>query len=161
LNHASLIDGCRLSRAEIETYSHCDLGEVASKLARAKSRGRRAVILTESRFSMDGDLAPLRELAELADAHGAAPVVDEAHSPGVDGGGRGLVHALGLAARVDLVIGTLGKALGAHGAFAAGSRVLIRWLENAARSFVFTTGLPAPIAAAALAAIKVLERDRP
>lgn len=161
LNHASLIDGCRLSKAELEIYAHADAEDVARRLRAAAARGLRAVILTESRFSMDGDLAPLRALAELAEQFDATLVVDEAHSTGVDGDGRGLVHALGLDARVDVVIGTLGKALGAHGAFVAGTRTLCRWLENAARSFVFTTGLPGPIAAAARAAIDVLCRDRP
>lgn len=160
-NHASLIDGCRLARAEIEVYPHGDVRSVRTHLETARAQERRSVVLTESRFSMDGDVAPIEELARLADEYGATLVIDEAHATGIDGDGRGLVHALGLTGRVDIIVGTLGKALGAHGAFAAASSPLIRWLENTARSFVFTTGLPGPIAAAASAAVDVLCSERP
>lgn len=161
LNHASIIDGCRLSGAEVAIYPHGDAAAAEALLARARAEGRRALLVTESRFSMDGDVAPLAALAAACRAHGAALVVDEAHATGVDGEGRGLVHALGLADHVDVVVGTLGKALGAHGAFVAGARATVRYLENAARPFVFSTGLPAHLAAAALAALAVLREERP
>lgn len=160
LNHASLIDGCRLSGAQVLIYPHGDARAAAALLARARSEGRRALLLTESRFSMDGDVAPLAELAAACREHGAALVVDEAHATGIDGAGRGLVHALGLTEQVDVLVGTLGKALGAHGAFVAASRPLVRWIENSARSFVYSTGLPAPLAAAASAALGVLDDER-
>jgi 8-amino-7-oxononanoate synthase len=161
LNHASIVDGCRLARAEIEVYAHCDAEDAARRLEQAHRQGRRAVIVTESRFSMDGDLAPLERLAELAEVHEAALVVDEAHATGIDGDGRGLVHALGIGERVDAIVGTLGKALGAQGAFVAGSARLVRWVENAGRTFVYSTALAPPLAAAAKAALSVLEEERP
>ncbi|MCC7111120.1 MAG: aminotransferase class I/II-fold pyridoxal phosphate-dependent enzyme, partial [Deltaproteobacteria bacterium] len=111
LNHASLIDGCRLSGAQVHVYPHGDARAAAALLERARAEGRRVLLLTESRFSMDGDVAPLAELAAACRATGAALVVDEAHATGVDGAGRGLVHALGLTEQVDVVVGTLGKAL--------------------------------------------------
>lgn len=160
-NHASIVDGCRLSGAEVLVYPHLDAAAVEVALARAATERRRALIVTESRFSMDGDLAPLPRLAAACRAHGAALVVDEAHATGIDGEGRGLVHALGVTDQVDVVVGTLGKALGAHGAFAAASGTLVRWLENAARTFVYSTGLPGCVAAAALAALHVLHDERP
>ena len=160
LNHASLIDGCRLSGAQVHVYPHGDARAAASLLERARAEGRRVLLLTESRFSMDGDVAPLAELAAACRATGAALVVDEAHATGVDGEGRGLVHALGLTEQVDVVVGTLGKALGAHGAFVAASSEVVRWLENSARSFVYSTGLPAPLAAAASAALRILDEER-
>ncbi|MCC7073129.1 MAG: aminotransferase class I/II-fold pyridoxal phosphate-dependent enzyme [Deltaproteobacteria bacterium] len=161
LNHASIIDGCRLSGAEVAIYPHGNAAAAYLLLARARVEGRRALLVTESRFSMDGDVAPLAALAQACRTHGAALVVDEAHATGVDGEGRGIVHELGLAAKVDVVVGTLGKALGAHGAYAAGARATMRYLENAARPFVYSTGLPAHLAAAALAALVVLREERP
>ena len=161
LNHASIVDGCRLAGTEVAVYPHRDVDAVADGLAAARSAGRRAVVITESRFSMDGDIAPLPALARLCAAHGAALIVDEAHATGIDGDGRGLVHAFGLSDRVDLIVGTLGKALGAHGAFVAGDRAVVDWLANAARTFVYTTALPAPVAAAATAALRVLRDERP
>jgi 7-keto-8-aminopelargonate synthetase-like enzyme len=110
---------------------------------------------------MDGDVAPLAQIAALCEQHQAALIVDEAHSTGIDGGGRGLVHELGLGARVHAVVGTLGKSLGAQGAFVAGSTLLIHWLENSARSFIYSTALSPPLAAAAQAAIQVLLDERP
>jgi 8-amino-7-oxononanoate synthase len=141
LNHASIVDGCRLTGATIHRYRHGDAEHLASLLAGA-GEGRKLVV-TESVFSMDGDAAPLVDIADLAGRHDAALIVDEAHAAGVFGSeGQGLVHALGLADRVDVVIGTLGKAFGVHGAYAAGPRVWIDWLVNASRPFVFTTALP-------------------
>lgn len=149
LNHASLIDGCRLSRAQVQIYRHGDLTELDLQLVQVAHR-RRRLIVTDSVFSMDGDRAPLAQLAALAHRHSALLAVDEAHAVGVLGdGGRGLSAGL----RVDLQMGTLGKALGGFGAYVAGSRPLIDLLANRARSFVFTTALPVPVAAFAHAAI--------
>jgi 8-amino-7-oxononanoate synthase len=141
LNHASIVDGCRLTGATIHRYRHADAEHLASLLAAAEE-GRKLVV-TESVFSMDGDVAPLADIADLAAHHDAALIVDEAHAAGVFAAeGQGLVHELGLAGRVDVVIGTLGKAFGVFGAYAAGPRVWIDWLLNASRPFVFTTALP-------------------
>ncbi|HYD48803.1 MAG TPA: aminotransferase class I/II-fold pyridoxal phosphate-dependent enzyme, partial [Terriglobales bacterium] len=148
LNHASLIDGCRLSRARIQVYPHCDVGVLADQLA--ASRARRKLIVTDSVFSMDGDLAPLHELCGLAERYGAMLMVDEAHATGVLGaGGAGAVAMLGLSDRVTVQMGTLGKAIGAFGAFVAAAEPVIELLVNAARSFVFTTALPPPVVASA------------
>ncbi len=158
LNHASILDGCLLSRAELVRYRHCDVQELADLLAR--TRARRKLVVTDAIFSMDGDAAPLRELAELCERHGAMLYVDEAHAEGVLGsGGAGLAEALGVADRVDVHMGTLGKALGASGAFVAGERRLVELLVTRARTFVFTTA-PAPAAsAAALAALAIVAAE--
>ncbi len=158
LNHASLIEGCRLSRAETIVYDHCDLDALASGLERAA--GRQAVIVTDAVFSMDGDIAPLAEIIGLAQRHRARVVVDEAHATGVLGpGGRGLVSALGAEREVDVVIGTLGKALGSYGAFACCDRIMAEFLINRARSLIFSTALPPPSVAAALAALRIVRGD--
>ncbi len=157
LNHASLIDGCRLARAQVMVYRHRDLDHLKSMLTAARG-ARRRIIVTDSVFSMDGDLAPLAEIVELARRHDAAVMIDEAHAVGVLGDrGAGLASALGLEREVDIQMGTLSKALGSYGAYVAGSRALIDLLINRARSFVFTTGLPPASAAAALAAIDIIE----
>lgn len=159
LNHASLIDGCRLSRAAIKVYRHRDLDHLKSLLE--DSRGaRRRLIVTDSVFSMDGDLAPIAEIVDLARRWRAAVMVDEAHAIGVLGpGGAGLVAALGLESEIDVQMGTLSKALGSYGAYVAGSRVLIDFLINRARGFIFTTGLPPAMVAAAQAALELLARE--
>jgi 8-amino-7-oxononanoate synthase len=159
LNHASLIDGCRLARAEVRIYRHGDADHLRSQLL--ESRGaRRRIIVTDSVFSMDGDLAPLAEIVELARRHDAAVMVDEAHAVGVLGPrGAGLACALGLERDVDIQMGTLSKSLGSYGAYVAGSRALIDLLINRARSFVFTTGLPPASAAAAIAALDLIEAE--
>ncbi len=150
LNHASLIDGCRLSRAKVHVYAHGDPADLDDRLA--KHPARRRFVVTDTVFSMDGDLAPLVSLRQIADRHGAFLVVDEAHSTGVLGHqGRGLAAALDV--RPDVHVATLGKAFGAFGAYVTGDRVLIDFLLNRARSFVFTTALPASIASAAMAAV--------
>jgi 8-amino-7-oxononanoate synthase len=144
LNHASLIDGCRLSRAQVHVFPHRDLDALARALDAAPSSGARWVVV-ESYFSMDGDGPDLPRLRALCDAHGAALYVDEAHSLGVFGpSGAGLCAAAGV--RPDVLLGALGKAVGSHGAFIAGSAVLRTWLWNRARSFVFSTA-PSPLAA--------------
>jgi len=155
LNHASLIDGCRLSRAKVSVYPHCDMERLES-LLRA-STARRRLIVTDSVFSMDGDEAPLRQICDLAERYEAMTLVDEAHATGALGPhGSGVVGREGLQQRVTLQMGTLGKALGCFGAFVAGKRSLIELLINDARSFVFSTALPPSIAAAAQAAVALV-----
>jgi 8-amino-7-oxononanoate synthase len=159
LNHASIVDGCRLARAETIVYEHCDLDSLAAALDAAGDRPK--LIVTESVFSMDGDIAPLAGIVELAERHGARVVVDEAHATGVVGpGGHGLVAMLGLARRVDAVVGTLGKALGSYGAFACCSALTAEYLVNTARTLIFSTGLPPAAVGAALASVRLI-RDEP
>jgi 8-amino-7-oxononanoate synthase len=148
LNHASLIDGCRLSGARIEVYRHANPGDLEERLHRVN--GRRRLIITDAIFSMDGDRAPISTLSGLAEKHGALLAVDEAHAIGVLGpNGSGLSQEAG----VHLRTGTFGKALGGFGAFIAGDPLLLSLMSNRARSFVFTTALPVPVIAAARAAL--------
>ncbi len=159
LNHASLIDGCRLARAQVMVYRHCDCDHLKSMLDEARG-ARRRIIVTDSVFSMDGDIAPLAGIVELARRHQAAVMIDEAHAVGVLGPkGAGLACALGLEREIDIQMGTLSKALGSYGAYVAGSRALIDYLINRARSFVFTTGLPPASAGAASAAIDLIQAE--
>jgi len=156
LSHACLVDGARLSGATFRPFHHNDMAHLEHHLrwAREKYPKARLFIATESVFSMDGDLAPLREIVQLKDRYGAVLLLDEAHAIGVLGnGGRGLAEQLGLADRIEVQMGTLGKALGSSGGYLAGSRVLIDFLTNAARSFVFSTAPPASTASAASAAL--------
>jgi glycine C-acetyltransferase/8-amino-7-oxononanoate synthase len=158
LNHASIVDGCRLSRAETFVYRHGDLEHLAWALYH--QRGKPALIVTDGVFSMDGDLAHLPELLELARRHGARLMVDDAHATGAVGpGGRGSVSAAGLSGEVDIVVGTLGKALGSYGAYACANRETIDFLVNTARPFIFSTALPPPAVGAAIAALGVLEAE--
>ncbi|HEV2789992.1 MAG TPA: 8-amino-7-oxononanoate synthase [Solirubrobacterales bacterium] len=158
LNHASIVDGCRLSRADTFVYRHADVEHLAWGLHRAG--GRAALIVTDGVFSMDGDVAPLPELLELARRHGARLMVDEAHATGAVGpGGRGSVSAAGLSGEVDVVVGTLGKALGSYGAYVCASAETVDFLVNSARPFIFSTAPPPPAVGAALAALEVLERE--
>jgi glycine C-acetyltransferase/8-amino-7-oxononanoate synthase len=156
LNHASIIDGCRLARARIFVYRHGDVDHLEHGMRETAGSG--SLIVTDGVFSMDGDIAPLAELADAAERHGARLMVDEAHATGALGrGGRGSVDAAGVTDRVDVVVGTLGKALGSYGAYACGSEEIIEFLLNRARSFVFSTALPPPTVAAATAALERLE----
>jgi glycine C-acetyltransferase/8-amino-7-oxononanoate synthase len=158
LNHASIIDGCRLSRAEVFVYEHGDVEHLRWGIERSEGRG--SVIVTDSVFSMDGDVAPLAEIVELSERFGLRTVIDEAHATGAVGpDGRGAVAAAGLADRVDVIVGTLGKALGAYGAFAACDAAMARYLTNAARTFIFSTALPPPIVAGAQAALELLQSE--
>lgn len=157
LNHASIIDGCRLSRAEVFVYDHCDVEHLAWGIAKAE--GRAALIATDSIFSMDGDIAPLREIVELAQRRRVRVLVDEAHATGTIGpGGRGALAEAGIEDQVDVIVGTLGKALGSYGAFVACDRAIADYLLNAARTFIFSTALPPPAVAGALAALALLEQ---
>lgn len=159
LNHASLVDAARLSGAKMWVYPHLDVSRVAELLARARAFGRR-LVLTDSYFSMDGDVAPLDKLLAVCREHDAALHVDEAHATGVFGDrGAGLCEHFGLEGKIDVVMGTLSKALGSVGGYVAGGEWLRRYLVNRARTFIYTTG-PAPAAsAAALAALDILERS--
>jgi 8-amino-7-oxononanoate synthase len=155
LNHASIIDGCRLARAETFIYRHRDTEHLEWGLRRAAGRG--ALIVTDGVFSMDGDIAPLEELVVLARRHGCRLMVDEAHATGCLGpSGRGAVAAAGLIGEVDLIVGTLGKALGGYGAYVCGSREMTDFLINTARPFIFSTAPPPPAVAAASAALELL-----
>jgi len=156
LNHASLIDGCRLSRAQVHIYRHRDCEHLAAMLARAGAF-RRRLIVTDSVFSMDGDFAPLGAIVALARRFDAGVMIDEAHALGVVGpDGRGLAAELDLEHEIEVQVGTLSKALGSYGAYVAGSRTLIELLVNRARSFIYSTGLAPAMAAAAQAAIRVM-----
>jgi glycine C-acetyltransferase/8-amino-7-oxononanoate synthase len=158
LNHASIVDGCRLARAETFVYRHCDVDHLAWGLRQAGERA--ALIVSDGVFSMDGDVAPLLELHDLARRYGARLMVDEAHGTGAVGpGGRGSVSAAGLSGEVDVVVGTLGKALGSYGAYACANAETIDFLVNSARSFIFSTALPPPAAGAAEAALSILEAE--
>ena len=155
LNHASIIDGCRLSRAETFVYRHADVEHLAWGLRQAE--GRAALIVTDGVFSMDGDVAPLAGLAELARRHECRLMVDEAHATGCVGpGGRGSVAAAGLTAEVDVIVGTLGKALGGYGAYVCGSAELVDLMINSSRPFIFSTAPPPPLVATASAALDLL-----
>ncbi len=155
-NHASLLDGCRLSRADVRVYRHGDSDQLNRRLKRYAGHNRR-LIVTDSLFSMDGDVAPLFHLADVADRHGAMLMIDEAHATGVFGAsGRGVAEAQDVESRVQVRVGTLSKALGSHGGYVVGERRLIDWLVNRARPYVFSTAAPAAVAAASLAALDIV-----
>jgi len=160
LNHASIIDGCRLSRAPIRVYPHCDPQGLAALLEEDRDRPGRKLVITDGVFSMDGDIAPLPELADLAAAHGAILMVDDAHGEGVLGShGRGVVDHFGLHGRVHVEVGTLSKALGVMGGFVAGSAALVEYLKQRGRPFIFSSALTPADVAANLAAVELLAAD--
>jgi 8-amino-7-oxononanoate synthase len=163
LVHASIVDGARLSGATIRVFAHNDLNELEEKLKWANDKSRstnhasRTLIVTESVFSMDGDRAPLREIAESKEKYGAWLMVDEAHATGLYGANRrGLAEELGVSGKIDVQMGTLGKALGASGGYICGSRALIDYLINRARSFIFSTAPPPAAAATATAGVNLV-----
>jgi 8-amino-7-oxononanoate synthase len=156
LNHPSLVDGCRLSRADVFVYDHGDVEHLAWGIRDAEDRG--TLIVTNSVFPMDGDVAPLQEIVELAQRHGLRTVIDETHGTGALGpGGRGALAEAGLEDQVDVIVGSLGAALGSYGAFVACDHQMTRYLLNAARTFIFSTALAPPAVAGALAALDLLE----
>lgn len=160
LNHASIIDGARLSRAEIKVFPHKDAEAAGALLAETARPGRRQLLITDGIFSMDGDIAPLPDLVEVAERHGAIMMIDDAHATGVLGaGGAGTVDHFGLHGRVDIQVGTLSKAIGVLGGFIAGPRVLIRWLENRGRPYLFSTSAPPAVVAACMTALDVIQDE--
>ncbi|HEY1330905.1 MAG TPA: glycine C-acetyltransferase [Actinomycetota bacterium] len=162
LNHASIIDGARLSRAEIKVFPHKDVGAADALLSETAAPGRRQLLITDGVFSMDGDIAPLDGLVEVAERHGAIMMIDDAHASGVLGpGGKGTVAHFGIdPSRVDVQVGTLSKAIGVLGGFIAGPPHLIEWLVNRGRPFLFSTSAPPAVAAACIAALDII-RDEP
>jgi len=160
LNHASIIDGCRLSRAEIRVFPHKDLAAAEKLLREAQAQPGRKLLITDGVFSMEGDIAPLPALCELAERYGAIMMVDDAHASGVLGrNGRGTVDHYKLHGRVDIQVGTLSKAIGALGGYVCGSRDLIEFLYHRARPFLFSTSHPPSVAATRIAAFEVLEQE--
>jgi 8-amino-7-oxononanoate synthase len=158
-NHASIIDGMILSRAEIKRYQHQDLDHLESLLQKAPVH-KKKLIVTDSVFSMDGDIAPLKGLVELKEKYGAILMVDEAHSSGIYGErGEGLLHSLGVAQQVDVQMGTFSKALGSFGAYVTGKQWLIDYFINKMRSFIFTTALPPAVLGSILAAISIVQHE--
>jgi glycine C-acetyltransferase len=158
LNHASIIDGCRLSRAEIKVYEHCNMQSLEERL-KEPTTGRK-LIITDGVFSMDGDLAPLPDIVELADKYGAMTMVDDAHGEGVLGSnGRGIVDHFGLHGKVDVEVGTLSKALGVVGGYVAGAKELIEYLAQRGRPFLFSSAVTPADVAACIAAVKILDTD--
>ncbi len=160
LNHASIIDGCRLSRAKIHVFPHKDHAAAEQKLAELDDVPGRKLLISDGVFSMDGDIGPLPELAAAAQKHGAIMMVDDAHSSGVLGrNGRGTVDHFGLHGRVDIQVGTLSKAIGVLGGYVCGTRDFIEYLYHRARPFLFSTSHPPAVAAACLAAFDILEQE--
>jgi glycine C-acetyltransferase len=158
LNHASIIDGCRLSGAKILPYEHCDVASLESVIKENLSQYRRAIIITDGVFSMDGDVAPLDKIYEVAKMYDLLLMVDDAHGEGVLGkGGRGIVDHFGLHGKVDVEVGTLSKAFGVVGGVVAGNAVIVEWLRQRGRPFLFSSAVTVPDAAACIAAIDLLE----
>jgi glycine C-acetyltransferase len=160
LNHASIIDGCRLSRAKIHVFPHKDVAAAERKLADLDGKPGRKLLITDGVFSMDGDIGPLPGLVEAAEKHGAIMMVDDAHSSGVLGrNGRGTIDHFNLHGRVHIQVGTLSKAVGVLGGYVCGSRALIEFLYHRARPFLFSTSHPPAVAASCMAAFDVLEEE--
>jgi glycine C-acetyltransferase len=160
LNHASIIDGCRLSAAKIIPYEHCNVTSLESVIKENLSKYRRALIITDGVFSMDGDVAPLDKIYAVASIYDTLLMVDDAHGEGVLGkGGRGIVDHFGLHGKVDVEVGTLSKAFGVVGGVVAGNTTIVEWLRQRGRPFLFSSAVPAPDAAACLAALDLLEES--
>lgn len=160
LNHASIIDGCRLSKAQTLRFKHSDMDDLARILKETDGKYRRRLIITDGVFSMDGDIGKLPEIVELAEKHGAMTYVDDAHASGVLGNhGQGSVHHFGLNDRVTVQVGTLSKAVGVLGGYVAGPRALIELLWHKGRPFLFSTSHPPGVAAACLKAIEIMEQE--
>ncbi len=157
LNHASIIDGARLSGAKIIVYEHCDVADAEAKIKENLPNFRRGMLITDGVFSMDGDVAPLDKLHEVTERYGLLSMVDDAHGEGVLGKGRGIVHHFGLAGSFDVEIGTLSKAFGVVGGVIAGKRILIDYMRQKARPFLFSSAVTAADTAACLAAVDILE----
>ncbi len=160
LNHASIIDGCRLSRADVIRYKHSDMKDLERVIKEVKDNYNTKLIITDGVFSMDGDIAKLPEIVELAEKYGCLTYVDDAHASGVLGrSGRGSADHFGLHGRVDIQIGTLSKAIGVVGGYVAGNKNLIEWLNHRGRPFLFSTAVPPSVAAACLEAINILSES--
>ena len=157
LNHASIIDGCRLSRARVVRYAHNDASDLKRKIIEHKDSARRMLVVTDGVFSMDGDIAPLPDIVDVADEYGAIVMVDDAHGEGVLGdSGRGIVNYFNLEGKVEIEVGTLSKAFGVMGGYITGPGVLINYLKQKGRPFLFSTGLTPADTAASIAAVDVL-----
>lgn len=160
LNHASIIDGCRLSRARVIRYAHCDPDDLERVLRDQRSAYPRALVVTDGVFSMDGDVAPLDKIFEACQKHDAVLMVDDAHGEGVLGrGGRGIVDHFGLHGKVDLEVGTLSKAFGVVGGVVAGNSLVVEWLFQRGRPFLFSSAMTVPDTAACLASLDILEES--
>lgn len=160
LNHASIIDGCRLSKADVVRYKHSDMEDLERVINEVKDNYNIKLIITDGVFSMDGDIAKLPEIVELAEKYGCLTYVDDAHSSGVLGkSGQGSAHHFGLSDRVDVQIGTLSKAIGVVGGYVAGRRNLIDWLNHRGRPFLFSTAAPPAVAAACIEAVNILSES--
>jgi len=160
LNHASIIDGCRLSSAKIIVYEHCDPADAEAKIKEHLPQYRRGLLVSDGVFSMDGDIAPLDKLYEVCERYGVITMVDDAHGEGVVGrGGRGIVDHFGLHGKFDVEIGTLSKAFGVVGGVIAGKKVLVDWLRQRGRPFLFSSAATAADTAACLAAVDLLEES--
>jgi glycine C-acetyltransferase len=160
LNHASIIDGSRLARAEIIRYAHCDPDDLARLLRERRAGFKHALVITDGVFSMDGDVAPLDRIYEIANAHEAILMVDDAHGEGVLGkGGRGIVDHFGLHGKVDVEVGTLSKAFGVVGGVVAGDPLIVEWLRQRGRPFLFSSAMTVPDVAACLAGVDLLEES--
>ncbi|RLD14704.1 MAG: 8-amino-7-oxononanoate synthase [Caldiserica bacterium] len=160
LNHASIIDGCRLSKAKIVRYKHIDMNDLKNKLEEYKDYSGRKLIVTDGVFSMDGDIAPLPEIVELAEKYNAITMVDDAHGEGVLGkGGRGILNHFHLEGKVDIDVGTLSKAFGVIGGYVAGSKTLIEYMKQRARPFLFSTSITPADTAALIEAVDILTKS--
>ena len=159
LNHASIIDACKLSKAKLQVYPHKDM-KALEKILQRSDKYKKRLVVTDSIFSMDGDIAPLPEIVRLAKEYSAITMIDEAHATGVLGTrGRGLEEHYGIEGKADIVMGTLSKAVGSLGGFIAGSAELIDYLKNKSRSFIYTTALPPSACAASIAALEIIEKE--